>query len=347
MTNTPQQPIRLLDYHCHLLDGCMKKENLLYPFHDPTLSSCCYIDNPNVPCYMNLFQSTDSMHVNISDISDLVLTNSNVICKKNSIELSGIDSYITNVQNIAQPICTNCYDQTSINACLPYSSSYQSLDPLLVHHNVNSNNNNDDLLFLPGTTLGPVINLSSFQLTPTMITLLSKGLNFCPSPNAPDRYELRKDLDKFHVTLRRKLFFGKRLDSTPEDLQSSTLINDISFIDEGPFDYYKFSNPSTWNPKGPHQFESFVTLNEHLLNECQLDPPSQHNLSREEQRALADLTKAQNIIIKPADKGSAVVIQNLDDYISEGLRQLSDTKFYVQTKNDLTHLHNDLISDLI
>ena len=53
------------------------------------------------------------------------------------------------------------------------------------------------------------------------------------------------------------------------------------------------------------------------------------------------------IIIKPADKWSAVVIQNLDDYINEGLRQLSDTNFYIETNNDLTAIHNELITNLI
>ena len=38
-----------------------------------------------------------------------------------------------------------------------------------------------------------------------------------------------------------------------------------------------------------------------------------------------------DIIIKPADKGSAVVVLNKKDYIAEGMRQLSDTKFYKKT----------------
>ena len=42
------------------------------------------------------------------------------------------------------------------------------------------------------------------------------------------------------------------------------------------------------------------------------------------------------MVIKKADKGSNVVIQNVDDYISEGLRQLGDEKFYTKLDHDLT-----------
>ena len=71
------------------------------------------------------------------------------------------------------------------------------------------------------------------------------------------------------------------------------------------------------------------------------------NLNYKQRQTLAELQKATNIIIKPANKGSAVVIQNLEDYINEGLRQLSNHDFYVETKYDLTPLHNELITNLI
>ena len=48
-----------------------------------------------------------------------------------------------------------------------------------------------------------------------------------------------------------------------------------------------------------------------------------------------------------ADKGSAVVIQNRDDYIKEGLRQLNDTNFYKQVDKDLTVDHKNLVSSKV
>ena len=40
------------------------------------------------------------------------------------------------------------------------------------------------------------------------------------------------------------------------------------------------------------------------------------------------LKETKHIVIKKADKGSNVVIQNKCDYTEEGLRQLSEVKFY-------------------
>ena len=42
-----------------------------------------------------------------------------------------------------------------------------------------------------------------------------------------------------------------------------------------------------------------------------------------------------DIIIKPADKGSAIVILNKQYYINEGERQLLSNQFYEETETDL------------
>ena len=56
-----------------------------------------------------------------------------------------------------------------------------------------------------------------------------------------------------------------------------------------------------------------------------------------------DVTPNDTIIIKPADKGGAIVVQNKDDYIKEGLRQLSDAKFYTELDHDMTESHNSKV----
>lgn len=52
------------------------------------------------------------------------------------------------------------------------------------------------------------------------------------------------------------------------------------------------------------------------------------NLTEQENIALKELRSLTNIIIKPADKGSAVVIMDLKDYITEAHRQLHDPTYY-------------------
>ena len=61
-----------------------------------------------------------------------------------------------------------------------------------------------------------------------------------------------------------------------------------------------------------------------------------NNLTKEERIGLKELTDNPEIIIKKADKGSAVVVMNTRDYLREGYRQLSDTKYYTQLKQDPT-----------
>ena len=51
---------------------------------------------------------------------------------------------------------------------------------------------------------------------------------------------------------------------------------------------------------------------------------------------MKELTNNKNIIIKPADKGSAVVIMNRIDYLKEGFRQLSDNKYYTRLDHEPT-----------
>ena len=205
--------------------------------------------------------------------------------------------------------------------------------------NQNNNNNIDP---------GSVINLSSSHLTDAMLTVLSKGLNFCPTPGEPDVSQLRLDLDTFHVQLKRKSFFAKQsiLDNQPTldfSLPSSTQTEEP----DGPFAHQQFKNPSSWCPPAPLNLEAMVIVNEQLLNDYTPRAPLNHNLTKAEKEAIKLLNDNPNIVIKAADKGSAVVVQNREDYIREGLRQLSDERFYIETPTDLTQKHNKEVHDLV
>ena len=50
------------------------------------------------------------------------------------------------------------------------------------------------------------------------------------------------------------------------------------------------------------------------------------------------MSKNDNIIIKPADKGSAVVIMDRLDYLKIGYTQLSDKHFYRKLDSNPTEL---------
>ena len=202
--------------------------------------------------------------------------------------------------------------------------------------NRNHNNNGDITSGLEknetkthNTTASPVVNLSGFQLTQPQVSVLSKGLNFCPTPGEPDFGEIRRDLDKLHRDMRRTQFFNDQKfvqDQNPTipvipngnpDPKNDHLNSNV------PFKHYKFKKPSTWEPPGPPALEAFAMLNEADLSLYQGSSPKFNNLTREERTSIEELRNNSEIIIKPADKGSSIVVMNTTDYIKEAKRQLS------------------------
>ena len=65
------------------------------------------------------------------------------------------------------------------------------------------------------------------------------------------------------------------------------------------------------------------------------------NFKKEEWTAISTLRNNRDIVIKPADKGGNIVIMNKQDYIQEGLRQLSDSKHYEILDEDPTQTNNN------
>ena len=71
------------------------------------------------------------------------------------------------------------------------------------------------------------------------------------------------------------------------------------------------------------------------------------NLSKEERDALTSLRHRTDIVIKPADKGGAVVVWDRNLYLEEATKQLSDTHFYHQIDRDVTETHQREISSVV
>ena len=67
----------------------------------------------------------------------------------------------------------------------------------------------------------------------------------------------------------------------------------------------------------------------------------------EEWAALKNLNKRKDIVIKPADKGGAVVVWRSDLYQQEAFRQLSDKSFYAKVDKDLTLTNQKLVKKTI
>ena len=115
--------------------------------------------------------------------------------------------------------------------CLILHLAFQSFLPLQIHPNISSNNqaipapdhsvvtSNPHLNQPAGIAITIrsvdihrypnqfIVNLGDYKLSEPEISILSKGLKFCPTPGYHEVSEVQSDLDHFHRQLRIKHFF--------------------------------------------------------------------------------------------------------------------------------------------
>ena len=159
-----------------------------------------------------------------------------------------------------------------------------------------------------------VVNLSGRILSSAEISLLSKGLKFAPTPTNINKNILKEELEIFGRKLRLKWHFR----------------NEESLAVTNPF-----RHKSKFNPKGKDTaIEMYLShLEEEILA---LDSKLKYNnLTREERKALKVLKEDKSIVIKEADKGSAVVVWDRKDYILEAEGQLGNNQVYEECKGDI------------
>ncbi|XP_019897156.3 uncharacterized protein LOC105009030 isoform X2 [Esox lucius] len=161
-----------------------------------------------------------------------------------------------------------------------------------------------------------VFNLSKcFTPTGAQLSLLCRGLTFIPvvdgHSSLKTRSQIRHDIQQCHRRLRLAVYYRDQPDSTPPP----------------------FTHRSTWVPPRDAMPPSVLNLIssdlEYFHNEfrtSRLKP----NLNPWELEAHKALVNNKDIIIKPADKGSAIVIMDREQYLWEGYRQLQDTTCYTK-----------------
>ncbi|XP_063398914.1 uncharacterized protein LOC134683533 [Mytilus trossulus] len=193
-----------------------------------------------------------------------------------------------------------------------------------------------------------VVNLSSTELTNSEEKLLSRGLNFCPIPANINNLQLETDVDQFARRLRLKEHFNRQ---HKKNLQEAGMNDSEYESDKEDKCIPRFKKKSEWNPPRSKNdnLESFISS---IKTEVKSSVSGKHlrNLSEQESQAINNLKSRDDIVIKQADKGSAVVVINKTDYIEEGNRQLSNTKFYKHLESDptkeISKQINEVLSDM-
>ena len=146
-----------------------------------------------------------------------------------------------------------------------------------------------------------MVNISNARLSRDEISLLSKGLTFCPTPSRVDNFQVKQDFDEFYRRLRLKEYF---YDSDAIDM-NSTSVN-------------PFRKKSGWEP--PHNrdvaLETYIKAVGKDIETTTHSISKRHfvdNLTLEERKALFSLRSREDIVIKRADKGSATVVMSRED----------------------------------
>lgn len=184
-------------------------------------------------------------------------------------------------------------------------------------------------------------------LTDTERSVLSKGLKFVPIRKNVDRFQVLSDAEQFYRRLRLKAHYH----SPDEELDSDD--DDDTEPDPTPAPSYlqKLTKvKSDFNPKEGQLpvLDYYIEKCEREINRLHLGQPHRKsNISSEEERALKALHNNSDIVIKPADKGGAIVVWRKDLYLTEAQRQLSDNNTYRRLERDITAEHQETVSNTI
>ena len=177
-----------------------------------------------------------------------------------------------------------------------------------------------------------VINMSSMQLTEPQISILKKGLKFTPTPKH-NQTELETDMKAFCRKIRLKEYFHDKNDKSEG--------NDNILV----------RNKSKWNPganRNPTLDNCIDFLTKAATNPThEQNKDTKHNISLAEKQALEELHNNQDIIIKQADKGGAVIIMNKDFYASKITEMLNNNTTYNEINNDAIDKSKTQIRNLV
>lgn len=164
---------------------------------------------------------------------------------------------------------------------------------------------------------------------------MEKGFSFIPTPQPTNACNKEKfaDVTNYHRRLKIATYFGPSEDDAR----------------------IPFMPPSDWEPpwsKVPELIKTVISLDKEYLRRRHFSPYIPNpNLTPEETEALYQLTKEESIVMKPADKGSAIVIMDRTHYVNEALRQLDNPEFYQQLPKpiypDTVPIIHNIIHDLL
>ena len=145
---------------------------------------------------------------------------------------------------------------------------------------------------------------------------MNKNLNFIPTPSIFNKNQLNKEFDDFLRLIKLKAYFKDN------NMDNSTTEEQL----------FKPKTNKKWKPdKNLHTVETYIDATKNALEtEEQNNSKNKYynNLTKGERKALKELADRNDIIITKADKGGAVVIIDVEDYVKETEHQLNNKNAY-------------------
>ena len=141
----------------------------------------------------------------------------------------------------------------------------------------------------------------TLELSSEETKILEKGLSFIPTPTHIDETSTKSDLDNFFRRIRLHAHFNNPNEAFIEREE----VNNFSKYQK------KISN---WIPdSSPSAVDTFINTCKGEINAIRCDISNiPSNLTKEEHQALSRLRNRKDVLIKPADKGGAVVVWDKD-----------------------------------
>lgn len=174
-----------------------------------------------------------------------------------------------------------------------------------------------------------VLLAPNYNLTEPQRTVLSKGLFFIPALGIGKKANILNDIQQYHRKVKLAIHF--RDSETQREKKP-------------------FTGPSKWTPRLdqlPAEVAIWVREDMKSFKRHYRVSTETQNISPAEVAALRDLQHSTQIVIKPADKGSAVVIMSREQYIFEVERQLKNTTYYKKLDKPMYPETIPLVTDII
>lgn len=147
-----------------------------------------------------------------------------------------------------------------------------------------------------------VTNLSSKTLSVQQESLLRKGLSYVPTRENIDTTKLLTDLAEWERRMRLREYFYK-------EGEHQEMKEEVPEWKKKKSNFTPEQGRSKWLDAYIDAVKDDIVSN--------LQRKIQMNISKEEQRAMKELLHDQEIVIRPADKGSGIVVVDREDYIKE------------------------------